>query len=343
MYEPGVREFEAAGVRAAGAAAPALARRDGDGWAARLRRFGIDRLGVDVSRFDLASLRDVDLRVDLGHRIGTRDWWAGAATITLLCALALRGGWSVAPLPVPARAPLTAAQVEDAAPDAIGPLALGGVSGRYVAPTPLVEELAEAPERPRIEATARVRGGESLNRALRRAGVSAGDADAVSRLVGGRAVKPGTAIDLVLGRRETKSLPRPLEKLGYRAAFDLRVEVLRNEAGALVLKRIPIAVDNTPLRISGTVGSGIARAARSAGVPARAIADYIQSMGYVIDMQRQVGKKDRYDMVLEHRRAETGETETGGLIYAALTPAKGDKIELLRWGGGAGQFYRANG
>jgi murein DD-endopeptidase MepM/ murein hydrolase activator NlpD len=343
LYEPGVREFDAVSATPAGSAAPRFARNVGDGWAARLRRFGIDRFGVDVSRFDLSNLRDVDLRVDLGHRIGTRDWWLGAATISLLCALALRGGWSVAPLPVPARAPYTASQVEDAAPDAIGPMALGAVTGRYAPPTRMAEELAEAPERPRIEATARVRGGESLSRALRRAEVGATDADAVNRLVGGRAVKPGTAIDLVLGRRENKSMPRPLEKLGYRAAFDLRIEVLRNEAGELVLKRIPIAVDNTPLRISGTVGSGLARAARSAGVPAKAVADYIQAMGYVIDMQRQVGKKDRYDIVLEHRRAETGETETGGLIYGALTPAKGEKIELLRWGGGAGQFYRANG
>ena len=343
LYEPGVREFDAVTATPAGRAAPQFARNASDGWAARLRRFGIDKMGVDVSRFDLSNLRDVDLRVDLGHRIGTRDWWLGAATISLLCALALRSGWSVAPLPVPARAPYTASQVEDAAPDAIGPLALGAVTGRYAPPTRMAEELAEAPERPRIEATARVRGGESLSRALRRAEVGATDADAVNRLVGGRAVKPGTAIDLVLGRRENKSVPRPLEKLGYRAAFDLRIEVLRNEAGELVLKRIPIAVDNTPLRISGTVGSGLARAARSAGVPAKAVADYIQAMGYVIDMQRQVGKKDRYDIVLEHRRAETGETETGGLIYGALTPAKGEKIELLRWGGGAGQFYRANG
>ena len=120
LYEPGVREFDAVTATPAGRAAPQFARNAGDGWAARLRRFGIDKMGVDVSRFDLSNLRDVDLRVDLGHRIGTRDWWLGAATITLLCALALRGGWSVAPLPVPARAPYTASQVEDAAPDAIG-------------------------------------------------------------------------------------------------------------------------------------------------------------------------------------------------------------------------------
>lgn len=343
MYEPGVREFDTVNVAPVGMVASGFAPVPAEGWAIRLRRFGIQKLRVDVSRFELSGLRDVDLRVDLGHRIGSRDWWLGAATITMLCAVALSGGWNVTPLPVSARAPYTATQVEDAAPDAIGPMALGAVTGRSMPPTHLVEALAEAPERPRIEATARVRGGEGLTRSLRRAGVGATDAEAVNRLVGGRAVKPGTAIDLVLGRRDDKSVPRPLDGLGYRAAFDLRIEVNRNTAGDLVLKRIPIAVDNTPLRVSGITGSSLARAARSAGVPGKAVADYIQAMGYVIDLQRQIGRKDRYDMVLEHRRAATGETETGGLIYAALTPAKGDRIELLRWGSGAGQFYRANG
>ena len=343
MYEPGVREFDTVSATPAGSVASGFAPVAAEGWAVRLRRFGIQKLRIDVSRFELSGLRDVDLRVDLGHRIGSRDWWLGAATITILCAVALSGGWNVTPLPVTARAPYTATQIEDAAPDAIGPMALGAATGRYVAPTHMVEALAEAPERPRVEATARVRGGEGLARSLRRAGVGAGDAETVSRLVGGRAVKPGTAIDLVLGRRDNKSQPRPLDSLGYRAAFDLRLEVNRNEAGELVLKRIPIAVDNTPLRVSGSAGSSLARAARSAGVPTRAVADYIQAMGYVVDMQRQIGKGSRYDMVLEHRRAATGETETGGLIYAALTPAKGERIELLRWGSGAGQFYRANG
>ncbi|MGL4543665.1 MAG: peptidoglycan DD-metalloendopeptidase family protein, partial [Polymorphobacter sp.] len=345
-----MRGFEAVAATSAPGFDRAVPQPRRERWSSRLRQFGIDRLGVDVARFDIATLRDADLRVDLGHRIGTRDWWVGAATVTLLCAVALRGGWNVAPLPLPARDAYTATQVEDAAPDHFAPLALGAATGRFVAPGPLVEALREAPERPRIEATARVRGGETLARALRRSGVGADDAAAVTRLLGGRAVKPGTAVDLVLGRRETTAVPRPLEKLGFRAAFDLRVEILRDAAGVLQLKRIPIAVDDTPLRISGTVGSNLGRAARSAGVPAGVVADYIQAMGYVIDMQRQIGKRDRFDMIVEHRRAETGETETGGLLYAGLTPAKGDRIELLRWGSGkaggksgGGQFYRANG
>jgi murein DD-endopeptidase MepM/ murein hydrolase activator NlpD len=110
------------------------------------------------------------------------------------------------------------------------------------------------------------------------------------------------------------------------------------------LKRLPIAVDSTPLRVAGLVGTNLVRAVRAAGVPAQQAADYRQNLAYVLDLQRQVGRRDRFDVVLEHRHAATGENETGGLLYAALRPEHGDPVELMRWTyGGKAMFFRANG
>ena len=39
---------------------------------------------------------------------------------------------------------------------------------------------------------------------------------------------------------------------------------------------------------------------------------------------------DHFDLVVAHRRAATGETETGGLLYAGLQQAK-RKLSLLKW------------
>lgn len=335
----GLFDMGAASLASAGAPAATLGARG----AAR----GIDLGLADRSRLGLRGYGQIDLRFDLGDRIGSRDWWVGAGLVTTLCALAVAAGLRVTPIPLSARAPLTPAQRFEAAPDRIAPLALGAATGRQVGPTKAVERLAEPPERPRVEVTARVAGG-SFEGALRRAGVGPEEADAVARLVGAEVplarVKPGTTVDLVLGRRETKAVPRPLESLGFRAAFDLRLEVARAEDDSLVLKRVPIAVDDTPLRITGTVGPSLYRSARAAGVPAAIVADYIQAMSYAIDFQRQVGSKDRFDIVVEHRRAETGETETGGLIYAGLEPRKGERIDMLKWNfGGKSQFFRGNG
>jgi len=299
-----------------------------------------------LPRFDLDRFADLDLCVDLGQTIGSRDWWLGLGLLLTLCATAIVAGTHVSPLPLSARATLTPVQYDDARPDTIAPLASGATTGRAVPPTRLVEALKDVPERPRIETTARVGRSDGIGPALRRAGVGADDASTVARLVGGvvHGVAPGTGIDVVLGRRETRTVPRPLASLGFRAAFDLRLEVARGADGGLELKRIPIAVDSTPLRVTGFVGGNLVRAVRAAGVPASQADDYRQNLAYVLDLQRQVGRRDRFDIVLEHRRAATGETETGGLLYAALHPARGDAVELMRWTyGNRPMFFRANG
>lgn len=305
-------------------------------------RFGF--VAPSLPRLRLPARRE--LHRDLGDRIGSVDWWFGVATVTGLCGAALFAAINVSPLRLPVREPFTPAQAEDAAPAAIGPLAMGAPTGRAAPASRFAVPLSETPERPRIEVTASLAAG-GLAAALRRSGVGEGEADTVAALVGAeidpRTLKPGTALDMVLGRCETKRVARPLETLAFRAAFDLRLEIVRRD-GVLALVRVPIAVDDTPLRISGTVGRSLSKSARAAGVPAKISAEAIAALSHAIDFERQVGSSDRFDIVLEHRRAETGETETGGLIYAALQPRKGDKVEMLKWShAGKTQFFRANG
>ncbi len=301
-------------------------------------------------------LRNIDIRagmglgtelsIDLGDRIGSRGWWLGMAACTSLCAAAMALATLVAPLPQIARPGLTPAQREALRPIIIAPLARGGATGSVPLPnTARVVPLAEIPERPRLEVTARTSRSASFEATLRRAGVGREDIAAVMALVRPAAnlgsMAPGTELDIVLGRRETKSVPRPLELLGFRAAFDLRLAVNRADGG-LKLRRIPIAVDDTPLRVNGLVGNNLGRSLRSAGVPAELARDYIRTMGYALDMQRNVGKRDRFDIILERDRAETGEVRYGSLLYAAMERAGKEPVELARFGKG-GEFFRPNG
>lgn len=289
-----------------------------------------------------------EISTDLGDSIGSRSWWLGLAACTALCTGAIALGTMVAPLPQMLRPQLTPAQREAAKPQSIAPLAYGAATGTTALPSPrLVERLAEAPERPRLELTARVDGRSSFETLLRRAGVGRGDIAAVVALVRNaarlNALPRGSSIDLVLGRRDSKSVPRPLESLGFRAAFDLRLLVTRSAAG-LQLKRIPIAVDSTPLRVEGSVGGNLGRALRGAGIPASLAADFVTTMRYVVDFQRGVGKRDRFGIVVERDRAETGEIRYGRLLFAGLERPGKDPVELGRFDlGGSSQFYRANG
>ena len=289
-----------------------------------------------------------ELSTDLGDAIGSLGWWLGAAACTALCGTTLWLGSQVLPIPQAARAPLTPTQRENIRPQTIAPLARGGATGIEALPNAhLVEPLAEVPERPRLEVTARLNGRDSFEGALRRAGVGQADIASVVGLVRPLAdlgkLPGGTDLDLVLGRRETRNVPRPLESLGFRAAFDLRLAVARSD-GALVVRSIPIAVDSTPLRVQGLVGNNIEVALRGAGIPSRLVADYVKTMGYAVDFQHGIGKRDRFDIVIEQDKAETGDVRQGELLFAGMSRAGKDPVEIGRWNlGGKPQYFRSGG
>ncbi|MEI6487245.1 MAG: peptidoglycan DD-metalloendopeptidase family protein [Sphingomonadales bacterium] len=313
---------------AAGAAA-ALARE-----AAAERR----RLAADWRRLRSAAEHgDIDL--DLGSAIGTRRWWMKLAACTALVGGAASVGTLVPPIYEGRPAALTGVQAEEGRVFAIAPLALGGITGSEARVDPRqLRPLAEAPERPRVERSVTI-GSRGLNAALRNAGVDADDVAAVTRLLGGLRAGGGVRAELVLGRRESKAVPRPLELLALRAAFDLRVEITR-AADGLVMKRIPIRVDSTPLRVSGQVGTSLNRALRSAGVPAAQAAELVKQMRHVVDFQRGLGRSDRFDIIIEQDRAETGEVRHGKLLFGALSRAGRDPVEIGLW---KGEYYQASG
>ncbi|MDW8414949.1 MAG: M23 family metallopeptidase [Thermaurantiacus sp.] len=285
----------------------------------------------------------VDLLVDLGDDIGSARWWRGLLTLGALAATAIALGLVRVPAPRIPPVPEPADLALERRATGVGALASGSRTGRPVPPGPSVVRLSEIPERPRLELVARL-GSAGLAAALRRAGVGPEDVAAVLRLVEGAVssprLEPDTELDLVLGRRETRRVPRPLERLAFRAALDLRLEVVRTPQG-LALNRIPIAVDDTPLRLQGPVGRSLAASLRRAGVPAAVAADFLRQLGYVLDIQRDVRARDRFDLVVEHRRAETGEREFGRLLYAGLEGHR-RRVALLRFGP-KGEFFGENG
>lgn len=290
------------------------------------------------------QLADAELVVDLGDSIGSGRWWRGLATLTALVAAGLALGSNV-PLLMAAGPPQRSAALEaESRNGGLGPLALGSPTVRQAGPTTLARRLAEAPERPRVELTANV-GSGGLESALRRSGVGREDLDAVRRLIsgmaGGRGVMPGTSVNLVLGRRETKSVPRPLEFVAYRAAFETKMQIRRSADGILQAKAIPIRIDDTPLRVTGVVGTSLERAARAAGLPAQVVSEYMRQLGYAMDVHRDVNRRDRFEMIVAHRRAETGETRMGELLYAGLLNGRSN-VSLMRWGN-KGEFFWQTG
>ena len=319
--------------------------------AARPQPALFDRIAAFATRYgewrERASARfaSLDLVPDLAQDIGSRRWLRGAGTLLGLSAIALAGWPGFTPVEA---APLMV--IDDPVRDEfrsqmIMPLALGADSGRRMGATAAVLPLRSAPERPRLDLEATLVRGDSFERMLQRAGVGAAEADLVASLVASEMplaeIAPGTRVDITLGRRPAPGANRPLAALSFRARFDLQLAVERQGA-YLALDPRPIKVDATPLRIRGVVGPSLYRSARAAGAPASSVQQYLRALGTEIDLDSAIASGDEFDLIVEYKRAATGEVETGRLLYAALLRDGKPRKELLRWGD-EGRFYEASG
>jgi len=287
------------------------------------------------------------LVVDLGTNIGSREWLRGAATCLALCYAAISFAPDLSAIDAPVPAPLTDVQWEEAQAFAITPAAQGSRTGRRMVATDAVQPLTNVPERPVMDLRVSLVAAGDLAGALIRSGVSQGEAAEVAAMVSHIVPLPqiaaGTVLELRLGRRAQPTDPRPIEQLAFRAGFALRIEIART-AGRLALKPIPIAVDSTPLRVQGTIGASLYRSARAAGVPPQTVEAYIRVLATQIGVPSGLSAGDRFDIIVEHRHAETGETETGALLYAGLDRVSGRDLQLMPWTvDGAIQWFEAAG
>jgi murein DD-endopeptidase MepM/ murein hydrolase activator NlpD len=294
-----------------------------------------------------ASLRiaTLDLVPDLAQDIGSGRWLRGAGTLVALSALAF-AGW-------PAFAPLEAAPVmtiDDPVRDEfrshmIMPLALGADNDRRMVATARVIPLKNVPERPRIDLEATLAQGDGFARMLTRAGAGAAEADLIASMIAAEmplsGIESGTKVDITLGRRPAPGAPRPVDALSFRARFDLQLAVERRN-GRLALDPRPIKVDDTPLRIRGVVGDSIYRSARAAGAPGGAVQQYLRALSDEVDINRAISAGDEFDLIVEYKRAETGEVAIGKLLYAGLLRGGKPRKQLMRWGND-GRFFEASG
>jgi murein DD-endopeptidase MepM/ murein hydrolase activator NlpD len=287
----------------------------------------------------------LDISYDLADEIGSARWFRGLGTLLGLGLVASAFWPQTGAMAAPAAMPIDTAQRDEFRSQMILPLALGADSGRRMGATAALVPLAAAPERPTVQLVATLGQGDSFARMLTRAGVSEGDAGEVTRLVATAMpvseIAPGTQVDVVLGPRDDAVAGRPLERLAFRARFDLDLAVNR-AGGQLTIQPRPIAVDTTPLRIRGTVGMSIYRSARAAGAPVEAIQQYLQVLDQHLSLDTAIENGDTFDIVVGYKRSASGESQVGALLFAGLERNGKPQAQLLRWGSD-GQFFEASG
>ncbi len=329
-------------------------RRDDQDFGGRSGGAGVRALSLMPSAFGRASdaivrpsprFDDINLVVDLGVRIGSLEWFRGVATLGAMVAALIYFSPGFGPLPGTTPRALAPAQIDEMRAIAIAPAAYGADTGRRIAPTDRAEPLTSTPERPRLDMIATLGIGDGFVRVLERSGVGSADAAQAATLVAEAVpladIDAGTRLAITLGRRPNRQVDRPLDGLSFRARFDLAL-TLRRADGRLVLDRQPIAVDDTPMRLTGMVGDSLYRSIRAAGATPSVVADYIRAVAQHVDIG-EIAALDRYELVFEHKRAATGEVQIGRLLYAGIHH-DGESLRLLRWTlGGREQWFDAAG
>lgn len=259
-----------------------------------------------------------DYQPDLGHAIGSKRWLRDLGVLALLLALPF--------------AMLTGLRA--LAPER-GIVLIGGATARSVDGAPIAKPSpAPAPRAAPIPtAIAAYAGTGSLAAELQAAGIARNDARRAEALVASAifpdTVQPGTRLLIDPGPARSGGA-RSLMGLRLRATLDAELTVTRRVDGLAVARRA-IAIDATPLRIGGAITGDLAQSARGAGAPESAVAQFVAALrdalpGYVA----QAG--DRFDIVVDHRRAADGAAQAGDVIFASIARGANPLAELVRWG-----------
>ena len=217
-----------------------------------------------------------------------------------------------------------------------------------MAPTDAVEPLTEiaraADHRPARDAGPRRRLRPGARARRRRRGRGRPDRDPDRRGAADRRHPAGTIMDLTLGRRPNRTVARPLDRLSFRARFDLRVELARVNGDARPHPQSRSR--STKRRCASRAGSARASIARRAppACPPGSVESYIRALTSQISVPSGLNSSDRFDIIIEHRRAATGETEIGQLLYAGLNRDRGRDLQLMQWSSeGRTQWFEASG
>ncbi len=284
------------------------------------------------------------LAVDLGDDLFSPAWWRGAATLALMAATL--GAITPWPAPLPGGNGMQVSDEQQGQLTALGvaPARMGGLSGGRMAASTRVETLIAAPERAHVQLSVRIGGGDRIGPLLARIGAAPADAARVARLVDAhapRGLSPGTAVDIRLGRKGAAG-QRPIERIALRVGLDLNLAIDASRGG-FVATAIPIAVDATPRRIRGRVGDGLYWSLRAAGVAPATAGDYLKALATQIDVGSELGANDRFELIVANRRAATGDSEAGALLYAGIERIGGRPIRLMKWSvGGRSDWYEAS-
>jgi len=190
-----------------------------------------------------------------------------------------------------------------------------------------------------------VRPGETLERAVQRAGVTAEEArQAVTAL--GRAmdtihIKAGLDFDAAVAQPRGGDRPARLIGLSLRTGPATAVTLSRTFDGALRLRALEEKVTDETKVADGEIQGSLYESAQRLGATPAITAQVAKLFAHKLDFQRDIQPGDDFRLVFDRKVTESGRTiETGDLEYAELHGVKFFRFER---DGGEAEYFDEDG
>ncbi|MBU1374791.1 MAG: M23 family metallopeptidase [Alphaproteobacteria bacterium] len=186
-----------------------------------------------------------------------------------------------------------------------------------------------------------VRPGETLERAVQRAGVTAAEArqavDALGRAMDTVNIKAGLDFDAAVAQPRGDDRPARLIGLSLRTGPASAVTLSRTFDGALRLRALEEKVTAETTVADGEIHGSLYESAQRLGATPAITAQVAKLFAHKLDFQRDIQPGDDFRLVFDRKVTESGRTiETGDLEYAELHGVKFFRFE--RDGGDAEYF-----
>ncbi|GJL91068.1 M23 family metallopeptidase [Hyphococcus sp.] len=221
----------------------------------------------------------------------------------------------------------------------------------------LAGDIAQAPEEVRVK----INKGENFVDTLKRAGVSAADANTAAYAFGKhqdlRRLLPGQEFSLTLGwpnqtlfeLASSRSAPEAhLLALEFRADPENRILLRTSPSGEMSAETKTVPLTTRVMSIAGRINGSLYMSAKHVGAPDEVIANLADAFAYDVDFQREIFGGDEFEAIFEVRYDDRGKlVSAGDILYArlkwrGLSREKG-YYRFAEDGGDRGDFYDATG
>jgi murein DD-endopeptidase MepM/ murein hydrolase activator NlpD len=201
---------------------------------------------------------------------------------------------------------------------------------------------------PPEKVTVKVRSGESLEKAVTRAGVNAGEAHAFVRALGQvydpSALEGGAALEAAVAKPQAGEGPVKLIGLSMRTGPVSAVTVSKTWDGALRLRELEEKVRDETMVAEGEMSGSLQASAERAGANSTITRQLVKVFSHKLDFSRDLRSGDRFRLVFDRTLTESGRVvKTGDLLYAEVQ-AKGRTTRFYRFvKDGRAQYFDEHG